>query len=366
MIFGFVVLTVILVGIILYFSAGKAIIKITPKATKVETDFVVDVVSDGGGADKNIMQGVLFETEVNGSIEGEATGSQILAGSSIGKVILINKRAEAQTLVKTTRLLTQDGILLRLMDKVIIPAGGQIEAAVYADNPNAFDELPPTTFTIPGLWEGLQTQVYAESKVALKSTGDAIKVIKAVDIARTNEDLTEILYKKAIEQFNQQLPNQNYVSLVVSKKVIEEKITGNVDEVKDKLMAEMKLGVVIIGLEQSKIIDLAGERLRSVVEDGQALAGLNAGNFAYKVESFDSEKKTAKVKIHVEGEAVVKAENPIFDKEKISGLSPKGVELYLANFKEVEAVSVELSPFWVKKVPKLKDHINIVVINPNK
>jgi len=62
----------------------------------------------------------------------------------------------------------------------------------------------------------------------------------------------------------------------------------------------------------------------------------------------------------------VKAENPIFDKEKISGLSPKGVELYLANFKEVEAVSVELSPFWVKKVPKLKDHINIVVINPNK
>ena len=363
MVFSFVVITVILVGIILYFSASKALIKVVPKASAIETDFVIDVISDGGSAE-GAMQGVLYETEVDGTIEGLATGTEIVEGSAIGQVLLINKRAESQTLVKTTRLLTQDGILLRLMDRVNVPAGGQIEAAVYADDPNAFEEIQPTTFTIPGLWEGLQTQVYAESTTVLKSTGDSIKVVKAVDIARAKEDLTNQLYDRAIEKFKEQLPNGNYVSQVVSKKIIEESVDVSAGDKKDKFTSRMKLSATLIGVSQDKIIELAGERLKAAVSGGQDLANLDPNTLSYKVQSFDEQKMTANIKIHAAGSAVVKENNEIFQKDKLIGLSPKGVELYLANFDEVESVTVELSPFWVKNIPKLKDHINIVIVSP--
>jgi len=366
MILGFVIVTVLLVGVIIYFSASRAVIGIVPKGKTVETDFVAEVATDGGGAQAEVFQGVMKEMELSGELEGDATGSQILNGNTIGKVTLINKRAEAQTLVKTTRLLSKDNVLLRLTNQVIIPANGKIEADVYADNPNAFQEMAPTSFIIPGLWEGIQDKVYAENKSVLKSTGTAVKVIKDVDVTRTEEELTNKLYDQAIEQFKKQAPDQSFVTFVVSKKVTEKQVVPAVETIQDKVKVFLKMSVALIAINQNEVVNKAGERLKSVVPTGYDLMNLDVDKFVYKVQAFDEQKKTANVKVHVVGEAVVKADNEIFNKEKIAGLSPKGVELYLSNFEEVETVSVELSPFWVKKVPGLRDHIEIVVVSPTK
>lgn len=365
LIFGFVVVTIALLSIVLFFSAGRAVIKITPKAATVETDIIIDVATDGGGA-QNYLQGILFETEAQGKGEGEATGTELLSGGTIGKVILINKRAESQTLVKTTRLLSQNNVLLRLVDRVIIPANGQIEASVYADAPNSFIELQPTTFKIPGLWEGLQDKVYAESKAVIKSTGQSVKIINASDIAGAKEALTEKLYSQAIDEFKTQLPNANYVLLVVSKKILEESATAAVGDKQDKFEVAMKIDAIMVGLNQDKIVELAATRLKEALSAGRELADMDFKNFAYIVQNFDDKKKTVNVKIKVKGLTVVKADNPIFARDKLSDLSPKGVEMYLANFDEVEAVEVALSPFWVKKVPNSKESIEIIVVNPNK
>ncbi|MEK7159456.1 MAG: hypothetical protein AAB575_02400 [Patescibacteria group bacterium] len=366
MILGFVIVTVLLVGVIIYFSASRAVIGIVPKGKTVETDFVADVATDGGGNQAEVFQGVLKEMELVGELEGDATGSQILNGNTIGKVTLFNKRPEAQTLVKTTRLLSKDNVLLRLTNQVVIPANGQIEADVYADNPNSFQEMAPTSFIIPGLWEGIQDKVYAQNKSALKSTGTAVKVVKDVDITRVEEELTNKLYDQAIEQFKKQAPDQNFVTFVVSKKVIEKQVVPAAETVQDKVKVSLKVSVALVAINQNEIVNKAGERLKGVVPTGYDLMNLDVDKFVYTVQAFDEQKKTANVKVHVIGEAVVKADNEIFNKDKIAGLSPKGVELYLSNFEEVEAVSVELSPFWVKKVPGLRDHIEIVVVSPSK
>jgi hypothetical protein len=366
MIFGLVAATVVLVVFILYFSASRAVVKVVPIATQVETDFVYDVITDGGQASDQILQGVLHETEVEGIGTGEATGSEILEGDTIGQVVLINNRDEAQTLVKTTRLLTQDGILLHLSDRAEIPAKGELVADVYADDPNSFTEIQPTTFTIPGLWEGLQSQVYAENKKVISTSGETIKVVKSIDIVKAKESLTETLYEKAIKDFESQLPNSNYVTLVVSKQVIEEAVDVEEGAKQDEFEVSLKITAILIGLDQNKIIEVAGDRLQQAVPDGQDLLSLSVEKLSYKVQDFNDQNKTAKIRVHVEGDSVIKANNEIFAKDKMVGLSPKGVELYLASFDEVESVIVELSPFWVKKVPKLKDHVNIVIVNPNK
>jgi hypothetical protein len=360
MILGFVIVTVVLIILVVYFSAGRAVIKVAPKVTSVSTDIIVDVATDGGG--ENNVQGILFETEVEGKVEGSATGMELLSGGTIGKVILINKRPEPQTLVKTTRLLSQNNVLLRLVNQVNIPAGGQIEADVYADAPNSFIELAPTTFIIPGLWQGLQDKVYAESKSVLKSTGESIKVVKPSDIEEARARLFDKLYGQAIDEFKKQLPNENYATLVVSKKVLNEAVSASAGAKQDKFEASAKLDVVMVGLNQEKIVELAVGRLQKSLPAGKELAGLDTEKFVYAVQSYNDEKKMVNVKIAAVGKAVVKADNPIFDRDKLADLSPKGVELYLANFDEVEGAEVELSPFWVKKVPSVKEHIEIVIV----
>ena len=93
--------------------------------------------------------------------------------------------------------------------------------------------------------------------------------------------------------------------------------------------------------------------------EGQELSRLELENLSYVTQNYDPETKTANIKIHVEGSSILRDDSPILDKNKLIGLSARGVQLYLESFDEIESVKVELSPFWVKKVPSLTDHITI-------
>ncbi|MFH0779305.1 MAG: hypothetical protein V1928_00425 [Parcubacteria group bacterium] len=363
-ILSFVIIAVLLILIVIYFSSGKAAIKVTPAATPVGTDFVADVATDGGPSGSGVLQGVLSEAVVSGDLTGDATGYKALPGNSVGKVVIYNKRSESQTLVKTTRLLSLDNVLLRMSERATIPANGQAEVSVYPDNPNSFAELGPTSFKIPGLVPALQDKVYAESKSILKSAGSSIKVIQAVDIARAQDELSAKLVAKAVADFKAQLPNADYFAVAAEKQVIETLVSEKADAVRDNFTVSMKLKVALVGLNQKSIEDTARERLRAVVPDGKALTNLDAAKFTYLVQNFDNAKKTMNLKVHAEGLAVITAENDIFDRAKLTGLSPKGVELYLSNFDEIKAVRVQLSPFWVAKVPKMESHITVEIEKP--
>ena len=360
-IFGFVVVTVILVIVVLYFSASQAIIRVTAQSSNIETVFVSDVATDGGLSSASALQGVLFETDVILEEIGEATGQAVLEGDSIGEVTLINKRTEFQTLVKTTRLLTPDGVLLRLVDKVVIPANGELKAAVYADDPDSFETLLPTTFIIPGLFENLQKLVYAQSDAELKTTGESVKVIEEVDITKAKEILGRKIVDKAITEFKVQLPNDSYQVIEIKSDLIDEEISEEVGATVDQFSISQKRRIVLLAVNSEDVLKVAGERLNSVVPTGKELVNVNLDNFTYNVQSFDNVSKSGVIKVSLEGEVKIKNNSTIFDKEKMGGLSPKGVELYLANFEEIEDVSVELSPFWVKKVPRFNDHIEIII-----
>jgi hypothetical protein len=334
---------------------------VTAQTTTVETDFVADVVTDGVlSAGVTGLQGVLFETEVSDEATGVSTGTAVLNGNVIGQVVLYNKRDEDQTLVKTTRLLSADNVLLRLSSKVTIPAKGEIEADVYADNPAAFSELSAGKLTIPGLWEGLQALVYAENKTVLKSSGQSVKMVEEVDLTAAQEKLKRQIDDKAKAEFYKQLSG-NYEVIVVEKDILEKTASAKVKDRVDDFTVGMKAHVVMIALTRDDILKLAGERLNLVVPSGKELQNLDLNNFNFSVHSFDNERKTAKIKVHVEGGASIKADSPVFDKEKLKDLSKKAVELYLSTLPEVKEVKVEFSPFWVNKVPSIKNNIQIVI-----
>lgn len=359
---GFVVLTIILVFIIFYFSFSNALIKVTPKVTTVSTDFIADIDIETSDLAAQVLPGTLFETEVELTESYQSTGAKDLEGDVIGTVIVYNDRSASQPLVATTRLLTADNILLRLKNRIDVPANGKIEAQVYADDPSSFETLAPTDFSIPGLSESMQKLVYAKSTTTLSSKPGSVKVIKAVDIARAKENLSEKIYQQATENFQTEF-TEDYIAVVVAKKIVSEEVNAEVDQVADSFDVSQKIKVSIMGISQQDIIDLAVERLNQFVSNDMELSRIKLENLSYVVQNYNEEEKTANIKMHAEGDAVLKETSSILDKNKLSGLSARGVELYLTSFDEIDSVAVDLSPFWVKKVPKLQDHITIEIIN---
>ncbi|HCC22779.1 TPA: hypothetical protein DF272_01215 [Candidatus Falkowbacteria bacterium] len=357
----FVVLTIVLIFVIFYFSFSRALIRITPKPASVATDFIADINTQDNEPTAGTLKGFLFETEVDMTKEYPATGTKDAEGNVIGQVSIINKRTVNQPLVATTRLITTDGVLLRIKNRVDVPAGGSVNADVYADDPSSFTTLAATKFTIPGLSESLQNEVYAESKTSLNSAPGALKVVKSVDVARAKDDLTAALYQKALADFEAEV-SEGYVAVLVDKKVVEEAVSAGIDDVAETFTVRQKMNVTLIGLEQPAIVSLSAERLRELVTGERELSEIMLDKLTYVVQNYNQENKTANIKVHAEGETVLKENSEILDKSKIAGLSDKGVELYLDSFDEIESVEVQLSPFWVKRVPSLPDNIVIEVV----
>jgi hypothetical protein len=357
---GFVILTIILIAIIFYFSLSNALIQVVPKATAVSSDFITDIETQSATVSLGSLPGILFETEVEGSAFTDATGTKDLEGDVIGTVTVYNNLDRVQPLVEKTRLLTKEGVLLRLKKRIDVPASGKIEVEVYADDPSSFETLAPTTFTIPGLNATMQKEVYAESKATISSKPGAVKVVKSVDIAKAKENLAEILYQDAIDKFKLEMDN-DYIAVVVAKKLLEENVGAEVDEVADKFEIAQKMKITIMGISQKDILALAVERLNQLVSKDLELTSIKSENLSYVVQNYNEENKTANIKIHAEGETILKENSEILDKDKLAGLSARGVELYLGSYDEIESVKVMLSPFWVKSVPKMTDHITIEI-----
>lgn len=358
---AFIVVAIILIFFIFYFSLSKALIRVTPRISTVTSDFIADIETSTTTPSPGAIAGLLYETEVTAEETYDATGTKDVEGNIIGTVTLHNNLNRNQPLIQRTRLLTDDGVLLRMSERADIPAGGSVDVSVYADDPSSFESLPPTVFTIPGLSASSQTKVYAESSNVIRSKPGSIKVVKAVDIARAKEAIDQELSNKAIASFQKEV-SEGYVGIVVSQQVLNEDVSASVDTVSETFTISKTMHVTIVGINQSDIVTVAADRLKGLVPKNMQLKNLKLDNLSYVVQNFNEQGNTANIKIHAEGETILREDSDILDKSKLYSLSARGVELYLTSFDEIESIDVELNPFWVKKVPSIPDNITIEIV----
>ncbi|MEK9152860.1 MAG: pilus assembly protein PilM [Patescibacteria group bacterium] len=134
-------------------------------------------------------------TGVKASVEGRASGD----------VTIENTTSRSQTLTATTRMLSKEGVLFRLASAAVVPAKGSVEARVAADKPGSQGDIGPTTFTIPGLSNDLQTKITARSDAPM--TGGGGSAVTDGDLADAKKILTESLQKQALAKFGENLEN---------------------------------------------------------------------------------------------------------------------------------------------------------------
>lgn len=371
--FGFITLTGVLVILAAYFVLSRAEITVTIAKEPVSVDFIADlketVPENPTGPSVAVpgvaaISGKVIEMTVSGSKESLTSGKKMAEGEVGGTVTIFNNYNKDQPLVATTRLLSSEGILYRLKKRVDVPAGGKVEnVEVYADTPSeAAAKLGPAKFTIPGLWEGLQDKIFAESFSPMHGGEQEVHFVTQTDLDNAYNDLTQILSGQVLDDLKSEMKAAGEIfGKVIIKEISEKRSSLAAGATGDKFTVNLKMKVVGIAFYRRDIESLAAEQLRAKVPADKELTSIDYNGLTFLVEKYDVKSGEANVMVHLVGEMALKADSSIFDKDKFIGLSKDKIIQYLSIYPEIERITIKFSPFWVKKVPQIKNNVKIII-----
>lgn len=130
---------------VLYAFSGAKVV-ITPVTSPATVTTELTAYRDSG--DLTFQQ---ITVEKNATMEVASEGTAEAHDSATGSIVIHNAGSAAQPLIKNTRFETPDGLIFRVHESVVVPAGGDFKATVYADEAGEKYNIPATTFTVPGL-----------------------------------------------------------------------------------------------------------------------------------------------------------------------------------------------------------------------
>jgi len=106
--FIFTGIVIILLLLIVYYFFGQATITLVPNIKAVSTTFEISVKPEADVTDGSVMPGdIVTKTELITRLFPVAKITEELPGLGQGEIIITNKNSSSQTLVATTRFLTQ-------------------------------------------------------------------------------------------------------------------------------------------------------------------------------------------------------------------------------------------------------------------
>jgi len=355
----FIVLTVCMFAFIVYLSFSKASIIIETEHEIIKKDFSVNIEHEPSSRDT--VQGEVVSIIVQGELEEEATGMvEEKEGIARGVIVLANKTSRDQVLIRTTRLLTTDKKLFRLDEKVTVPANGEVEANIYADELGEEGLIDTTFFTIPGLWEPLQDKIYAWNTEPTAMSIKEMKLVRQEDLDHASEKLQNQLLEEGKKQLNLTILD-NWAGKEFAAETIEEEFETEAGESSDVVRVSMELRVIGILYNKEDLQAIAKLKLEESISSDVDLVEINYEDMTVDIARYDLLAENANLEVVVRGDTILKSNSQIFDKNYLVGLDKESAIKYFKNFDSVKSVVIELQPFWLKRIPELRDHIEIKI-----
>lgn len=198
--------TVIIGGlavIVLNFFGG-ATITVVPKHDAIPMDQEMTALKNPQGEELPyaVMKVTLSETQ-----EVPATGTKTVTEKASGQVIVFNKQATAQRLIRNTRFQSPSGKIYRINESINVPKAttksgqmtpGSVTVTVYADEAGPDYNSDPIDLTVPGLKGTPQfDKVYARSKGPISGgASGTLKTVSDQDMKQASDELRIALETK--------------------------------------------------------------------------------------------------------------------------------------------------------------------------
>lgn len=243
------------------------------------------------------VAGRAIEVEKEGSKVSRATGRKVIEGRASGKVKIINNSLTTQTMVATTRLLSEGGVLFRLKNKVTVRGGEAIEAEVYADLVGAAGDIGAGKFTVPGLSPSLQKLIFAQSDAPM--TGGAVETsfVSEEDIEKAKKEFAAELAAEAKnkEATSRARPGEILLPVVLAKEVLAATSDAVLGDAVSEFNLRMKIKIKFLVVSENDLEKFMRDEL--VKKDVQRPGVYEFQNLEYSLINFNEASGEATVKV---------------------------------------------------------------------
>jgi hypothetical protein len=355
----FLVLTVVLLGVVIFMSSKRAIITITTKTSPIDvtTELVIGDTSTPPEVTATVTS-TLVQLEKTFYPKGEKEQE----GVATGVVTLHNESAQPQGLVATTRLLTEEGVLFRLKNAVAVPANGTLpNVAVYADVAGATGDIGPVArFTIPGLQVERQKDVYASSDTAMAGGIRRVGVLSEQDVTEATKQFQSALQSEGERLLREKMASSQGVFGVFT-------VTSTVVEsIGDEVSAfTLRGGATVAGVFYSEAELAAWARMqleKKAVSDVEKIHSTSNAP-TVTLAAYTPGESTATIRVFYSGAVTLNADSPSIEKSVFFGKSKDDVRrmIFSLDHVSIDNVNVELQPAWMQRVPHVHDHVSVIV-----
>ncbi len=345
----------ILCAIFLLFYSQGAII-VTPEEQDINLNFNATVVSSTtlATSSTDTIIGSLMTEIVEGTKTIDVLSTRSNDGKSIGSVKIVNNSNKSQSLVKTTQLQAESGLIVRIDRDVTVPAGKSVVVGVYPADNNNFTAIAPGNLTIIKLAKSLQPSIYAVAETSLAYGPSEVKVVAESDINRAKQDLV----KELVENARLKLGLSDGDGTI--SEILEVTTDKKIGDVSEKLQMKMKVRIKYLSLDDNSLLALIEEKIKQ-----STFEGLNTGTFAKEslkysiLEASTQESQTIKLSYNVK--AYVDSSNDLLSTHHFTSKTVDEVKEYLANSGVVKKVEISISPYWKQSFPDKASRIKVII-----
>jgi len=364
----FVLMTVAVIAVALWTSSVKATITVTVDEEPIGVETFVDIATspESNQIRGRIVSGTYVEAKEYEVLPIEpSVDTPRVPTKTTGKVKIINNYSKEQPLVATTRLLTNDNKLYRINKNISVPAGGSVEVEITSDKEGfEFEINKGVKMTIPGLWEGLQDKIFAETItdiVGENSSSGPLTMVTADAIAKAQEKLYATVFETAKKTLTLEAgadPSWESIFWVTEPKKQSNAAPG---QIMDRFMAQVRITVTAVFFPKEDLASLIRTKLTQKLPEGYSLSDIDMSQISFKLDKADESKGTATLAVKAEAMSKLTESSSVFRKDTIVGLPMDEVIRKWSAIDGVKEVDVNLQPNWVQRLPSMKDKIRIIV-----
>ena len=314
-----------------------------------------------------------FELSRTLAEEFESSGKKYVEEKARGKVKLYNAFSSSpQVLVASTRFLTDEGVVLRLLKSVTVP-GAKIEEAkivplfleveLVADDPGDQANIREgVNLKIPGFKGGAKYDGFYASTIAPFSGGykGEARVVTVDDLKKAQEKVTQKVYKELEEEIVRKIPPD--FTLINQLRQIEiTKIAAPKAEIRlDRFTIDARATAKVIVFRKNDVEELLAH---IVIPEGEAKELVpGETNIQYIVRNIDFNKGRADLVLG--GEVKTKAKVPTNELALIlQGKKEGSILEALRTRAELASFSISFFPPWLFSAPKDPEKIKFIIDN---
>ncbi|MCX6715252.1 MAG: hypothetical protein NTX72_05585 [Candidatus Uhrbacteria bacterium] len=355
---AFIVVVAAVLLVVMYLSTMQAVIHVKPVAKDFSSDLIVHTALTP--IDETDIRGIVISGTMNKTktFAPSGEGAKQVEGKSAGTVTFSNKTNTPQALVATTRLLSSGNVLFRLDKSVVVPAGGSIDAVVHADKVGVTGDVAAGHFIIPGLNTIKQTQIFADSKVAFTGGVQSVAVVSKVELQKSVDALKEEITNDAKDMLRTQA-GKGFDGEVFAADITNQKSSIQPDTESKSYDVTETVTITGVFYDRAALKQLFSQHLYDGLGQGQDFAGTKVDDMQVTIDQYDSVQKVASLHAHLDGKMIITRTNKALDVGRFVGMSADDVSKTLVGNGVAESVKVDFFPFWLNKIPRLKDHIYI-------